>query len=190
MRYDPEHKARTRERIEAVASARFREEGIDAVGVASLMETAGLTHGGFYAHFPSKEALVASAVAVGFEQTANRLREGMTHRPARPRPVAFMQTYLNEQHRDHPDSGCVAATLGAEISRSGDAVRQVFTEQLESLVACATPDDGAPRERRETGLAAVALAVGALILSRAVDDPALSKELIAAGVNASKKLAD
>ena len=190
MRKSREEAAQTRKRIVEAASCEFRKNGIVATGLNDLMKAAGLTHGGFYAHFASKEALVASAVAVGFEQTANRLRDGMTRRPAQPRPVAFMQAYLNEQHRDHPDSGCVAATLGVEIGRSGDPVRQVFTEQFESLVACATPDDGTPRERRETGLAAVALAVGALILSRAVDDPALSKELLAAGVNASKKLAD
>lgn len=204
MRYDPEHKARTRARIEAVASARFRREGIDAVGVASLMETAGLTHGGFYAHFKSKDALIAAAIAIGFGQTTERLRERMARHPALPRAVAFMGAYLNERHRDHPETGCAAATLAVEIGRRSDAVRRVFTEHLESLVDCArAPADdagegshdapalaGSQAQRQEAGLAAVALAIGSLILSRAVDDPGLSRRLLEAGVKASWRLSD
>ncbi|WP_089340530.1 TetR/AcrR family transcriptional regulator [Burkholderia singularis] len=190
MRYTLDHKAKTRERIEAVASARFRCEGIDAVGVASLMDSAGLTHGGFYAHFESKDALVAAAIAAGFTQTTARLHAGIVRHPSQPKPVAFAKAYLNERHRDEPGAGCVAAALAAEISRRDDTVRHVFTDQLETLIACATPESGTPAERRDAALAAVALAVGSLMLSRAVDDPTLSKQLLTAGVKAVEQLTD
>ncbi|MBI0330372.1 TetR/AcrR family transcriptional regulator [Burkholderia plantarii] len=223
MRYDSEHKARTRARIEAVASARFRREGIDAVGVASLMETAGLTHGGFYAHFKSKDTLIAAAIAIGFDQTTQRLRERMARHASLPKPVAFMAAYLNERHRDHPETGCAAATLGVEIGRGDAAVRRVFTEHLASLIDCAqsvaddAADDASTREagvdkavvddeamndkagddgtagaarRHDAALAAVALAVGSLVLARAVDDPALSRHLLEAGVKAAWRLSD
>ncbi|WP_246793722.1 TetR/AcrR family transcriptional regulator [Burkholderia perseverans] len=213
MRYDSEHKARTRARIEAVASARFRREGIDAVGVASLMETAGLTHGGFYAHFKSKDTLIAAAIAIGFDQTTQRLRERMARHASLPKPVAFMAAYLNERHRDHPETGCAAATLGVEIGRGDAAVRRVFTEHLASLIDCAQSatgdaagevlagkagvdeavvnDETADVARRhDAALAAVALAVGSLVLARAVDDPALSRHLLEAGVKAAWRLSD
>ncbi|WLE61935.1 TetR/AcrR family transcriptional regulator [Burkholderia plantarii] len=219
MRYDSEHKARTRARIEAVASARFRREGIDAVGVASLMETAGLTHGGFYAHFKSKDTLIAAAIAIGFDQTTKRLRERMARHASLPGPVAFMAAYLNERHRDHPETGCAAAALGVEIGRGDAAVRRVFTEHLASLIDCArfvaddaagnkavvnddavndkegehgAADDGAAdaARRHDAALAAVALAVGSLVLARAVDDPALSRHLLEAGVKAAWRLSD
>jgi TetR/AcrR family transcriptional regulator, transcriptional repressor for nem operon len=221
MRYDSEHKARTRARIEAVASARFRREGIDAVGVASLMETAGLTHGGFYAHFKSKDTLIAAAIAIGFDQTTKRLRERMARHASLPKPVAFMAAYLNERHRDHPETGCAAATLGVEIGRGDAAVRRVFTEHLASLIDCAqsVADDAADEmlagkaagneaaadekadraddeaaadatRRHDAALAAVALAVGSLVLARAVDDPALSRHLLEAGVKAAWRLSD
>ncbi|GLU34694.1 TetR/AcrR family transcriptional regulator [Trinickia caryophylli] len=189
MRYDSDHKAKTRERIETVASARFRREGIDAVGIASLMESAGLTHGGFYAHFKSKDALIAAAVALGFEQAAQRLRNGIARHPGRSKPVAFAKAYLNEHHRNEPDAGCVAAALGAEIGRCDETVRRVFTEQLDALIRSAMPDDGTPAERRDTALATVALSVGALLLARTVDDPALSKQLLTAGVKAVDRMA-
>ncbi|AJK48634.1 TetR/AcrR family transcriptional regulator [Burkholderia plantarii] len=214
MRYDSEHKARTRARIEAVASARFRREGIDAVGVASLMETAGLTHGGFYAHFKSKDTLIAAAIAIGFDQTTKRLRERMARHASLPGPVAFMAAYLNERHRDHPETGCAAAALGVEIGRGDAAVRRVFTEHLASLIDCArfVADDAAGNRavvndnavndkegehgaadaarRHDAALAAVALAVGSLVLARAVDDPALSRHLLEAGVKAAWRLSD
>lgn len=189
MRYDPEHKARTRERIEATAAERFRAEGIDAVGVASLMESAGLTHGGFYAHFDSKDALVAAAIAHGAEQALAHLQKSMARHPALPKPVAFAKVYLSERHRDSAAEGCVAAALGAEIGRRDDATRAHFTAQLAAMLDCAAPERGTPAERRDAALATVSLAVGALILSRAVDDPKLSKQLLAAGVKASETLA-
>jgi TetR/AcrR family transcriptional regulator, transcriptional repressor for nem operon len=191
MRYDKEHKARTRERIELVASQRFREEGIDGIGLVGLMESAGLTHGGFYAHFDSKETLVAAAIEAAFAQmAARRAARGKATGQGRPAPVAFAKAYLTEGHRDDRADGCPVAGLATDVTRRSDTVREAFTKGLLRMIDGAVPEgEMDAKERQNQALAAIALSVGSLILARAVSDPKLSKQLLAAGVFGAEKIA-
>ncbi|MGK9167713.1 TetR/AcrR family transcriptional regulator [Inquilinus limosus] len=189
MRYSKDHKQETRERIIRTAAKRFREEGVEAVGVAALMADAGLTHGGFYAHFPSKEALVAAACVEGFGESQARLRRTVERRPPGERLAAMAETYLTPAHRDHPGEGCTAAAIGPEIARHPAETRAEFTRGLRGLLALAEEaieaDGGDPAAAPQ----AVAAMVGALILARVVTDEALSDRFLADGVQAVRRLA-
>lgn len=172
-----------RERIVDVAAALFRERGFDGVGVAELMKEAGLTHGGFYGHFASKDELMAEACLRAIEQTGARWQALLA--ADQPLPLqAMLSQYLSTRHRDRPGDGCVLAALGAEASRKKPSVRQAFTRSVRRLVGLlesAVPGRGAAA-RRQRALAACAGMVGAVVLARAVDDEALSDEiLVAAG---------
>jgi TetR/AcrR family transcriptional repressor of nem operon len=177
MRYPAGHKDRTRQRIVQGASRAYRRKGVAGVGIADLMKVLGLTHGGFYAHFRSKDDLVAAALAEGMTETLERF----TARGARS-AAAFAGLYLSRAHRDRATSGCVLAALAGDVPRQGVVVRRAFTkaylrflERLESLVP-----GRAARERREQALALSARLVGAILLSRALADEALSDRLLAA----------
>lgn len=178
MRYSPLHKADVRQRIIRAASYRFRSEGMDAVGIANLMSDLGLTHGGFYSHFRDKEALVAAACRHGFEELQQRLDGVLEAVPPEERLAALVQHYLSLAHRDRPDDGCVAAALGGEMARRDQPSRQAFTAGVEAQLAllehCTPPGDG----KTPTPCVALALMVGALLLSRAVSDPALSQRFL------------
>jgi len=182
MRYSKDHKSETRDRIVQTAARRFREDGVEAVGVAALMADAGLTHGGFYAHFPSKEALVAAACAEGFSQNGARLRRTVERHPAGERVAALADAYLSPAHRDNPGQGCAAAAIGAEIARHPAETRAAFTQGLQGLLRLAEDalraDGGDPAAAPQ----AVNAMVGALIMARtAADDPVLSDSLLEAG---------
>ncbi|WP_034850392.1 TetR/AcrR family transcriptional regulator [Inquilinus limosus] len=189
MRYSKDHKQETRERIIRTAAKRFREDGVEAVGVASLMADAGLTHGGFYAHFPSKEALVAAACTEGFGESQTRLRQIVERHPPGERLTALAEAYLSPTHRDHPGEGCTAAAIGPEIARHPADTRAAFTHGLRGLLALAEEaieaDGGDPTAAPQ----AVAAMIGALILARAVTDEALSDRLLTDGVQAVRRLA-
>lgn len=181
MRVSREQAAENRERIVEVAGRLFRERGFDGIGVADLMKAAGLTHGGFYGHFKSKEDLIAQASARAhagtcekWSETVDRLGEGAF--------AVLAGQYLSTAHRDNPGMGCAFAALGSEAGRQGEAVRGVFSEGLESLVGILgrlMPGRSAAAKRRKA-LAAMAQIVGALAIARAVDNDALSKEILAA----------
>jgi len=189
MRYSKDHKQETRERIVRTAARRFREDGVEAVGVAALMADAGLTHGGFYAHFPSKEALVAAACAEGFGESQARLRKTIERRPAGERLAAMAEAYLSPGHRDHPGQGCIAAAIGPEIARHPTETRAEFTRGLHDLVEMAETaiiaDGGDPAKAPQ----AVATMVGALILARGAADKDLSNRFLASGLEAVRGLA-
>lgn len=190
MRYDKEHKQETRSRIVKAASARFRNEGIEAVGVASLMASAGLTHGGFYAHFASKEALIAEACAEGLSETVAQFREQVQAAPAGKRFKRLVNLYLSERHRDEPAQGCVIASLGPEIARHTMESRKPFTVKVDALLELmegALRDDGAD-PTLATGM--LGTLVGSLTLARAVDDPEKSRQHLAAGRQAVLTLAE
>jgi TetR/AcrR family transcriptional repressor of nem operon len=173
--------AANRERILDAASTLFREHGFDGVGVADLMKDAGLTHGGFYGHFTSKEELMAQACDRAFARSVakwSRLCAGADGEPL----AAIAHSYLSARHRDHPGTGCAVAALGADLSRQGPTVRRAVTRGVRSLVdALASVVPGTTRSaRRRKALAAYASMVGALVLARAVDDEKLSKEVLKA----------
>jgi len=183
MRYPKEHKDQTRRRVLEVAAARFRKDGLDGVGVATLMGEAGLTHGGFYSHFPSKEALIEEVFASGMDST--------TLRPESAWDAAgiegFIERYLRESHREHPEKGCPAAALGSEIHRHSKGARAAFARKLEETV---TKISGLlPEPDEDRARAIFSLLVGSMQLARAVPDLAESRRLLDAGKAAALALA-
>jgi TetR/AcrR family transcriptional regulator, transcriptional repressor for nem operon len=173
--------AENRERILDVATKLFRERGIDGIGVDDLMKAAGLTHGGFYGHFKSKEDLVAQACA----RAVTRMRQNWTnvidHATGDPLE-ALADTYLTAKHRDGAGRGCPMAALGPEIARQGPMVRHAFTDELRPFLDYLSRivQGDSSSLRRQKALATYASLVGALVVSRAVDDTSLSNEILAA----------
>src|SRR5690349_7810605 len=126
MRYSREHKQETHTRIVKKASVRLRERGAHGIGVADLMKEAGLTHGGFYAHFDSREALVVEAFEYAMDRSIARWRQQSTDTPPDERLASIVNAYLSPQHRDNPGHGCAMPALGAEIAREGPKTRRAF----------------------------------------------------------------
>jgi TetR/AcrR family transcriptional repressor of nem operon len=192
MRYGKEHKAETHRRVVEAAARRFRKQGIEATGVVDLMADAGLTHGGFYAHFPSKESLVREAMLSASAQGRRSLQRQIEQARGEGRePLEqVVRQYLTTLHRDRPDRGCSIAACGAEIARHPRKTREAFTEGLEKtlgLIASALP---APdrADAKERAIAVFSTLIGALQLSRALADPDLSQRALDAGVKAALAL--
>ena len=182
MRVSREQAAANRERILEAAAVLFRERGFDGIGVADIMKQAGLTHGGFYGHFASKDDLAAEIT--GRVTT----REGWMQRlSGKPNPSLreVVRGYLTPRHRDDPGTGCLFAALGSDVVRQPDAVRRAFTEgfkdRVEALRQLIAGRSAAARRRQ--ALATMSGMVGALMLSRAVDDPRLSAEILDAAAD-------
>ena len=169
MKVSQEQKAQNRSRILTEAGRLFREKGFDAVSVAEVMQAAGLTHGGFYGHFRSKDDLVAQTIAhaVGSQSTADDLS-------------SWVDTYLSTPHRDHPDLGCPMAALAGFMRQQAPEARASMAQVLAAQIATLTDIvPGADRaRRRRTAIGSWSAMVGALILARSIDDPALSNELL------------
>lgn len=181
MKVSREQVALNRQRIVETAARLFREKGYDGIGVADLMKSAGLTHGGFYGHFESKEDLLAEATAHALKKSVERW-EGYAAQGAEAALDKIGSGYLTTQHRDHPGGGCSVTALGADIARLGPKARHALTEGVSGQVAVLEKlmpgaDDA---EKRRQALATYASMVGALVLSRAVDDDALSVEILQA----------
>ena len=126
MRYSKEHKQETHARIVKKASVRLREKGAHGIGVADLMKEAGLTHGGFYAHFDSREALVIEAFAYAMDRSAEHWRKMAAETPPEKRLSTIVDSYVSTVHRDDPGRGCAVPTLGAEIARESAKTRKAF----------------------------------------------------------------
>lgn len=181
MRYPPAHKLTTRRRIVAAASAAFRERGVDGVGVDEVMRRAGLTHGGFYAHFRDKSELVAEACTEAFEgAVVNLERIAAQPTPAR-RARVLIDSYLSRRHRDNRGSGCLVVAVAADMARLSGAARTGyaagFARHLERLAAALRlSEDVATNRDRVTHL--MSSLVGALLFARAADDAARSDALL------------
>ena len=182
MRYDKSHKETTHRRVVETASARFRKEGLDGVGVANLMRDAGLTHGGFYSHFPSKEALIEEAIVSSMEATFDHLCRATGNGGVEE----FIRVYLRPGHRDHPEKGCAAAALGGEIARHSKSTRAAFTKRVRLLISFI--EGGLPKPDPATARAIFATLMGAVQLARAVSDRELSDKLLEAGEAAALAL--
>jgi TetR/AcrR family transcriptional repressor of nem operon len=179
VRVTREQAEANREKILDVAGTLFRERGYDGIGVADIMKRAGLTHGGFYGHFASKDDLAA-------EITARVLgREGWLERLTGKRDPAIadvVRNYLSPRHRDDPGHGCLFAALGSDVVRQPRSVRRAFTEGLRKrvdMIRDLMPGRSAAG-RRQKAIATMAGLIGALVLARAVDDPKLSNEILEA----------
>lgn len=172
-------KQRTHERIVEIAARRLREEGLQGVGVADLMKEAGLTVGGFYKHFASRDELVAEAMQAAFGEWDRKLAaKGMT---AQDLPFTeFADSYLSSEHRDNPGDGCVFAALTGDISRSPTKARDIASRQIERNIGVMTsrmPVED-PTEARQKAILAVCAMAGAVSLARMVDDETLSEEIL------------
>lgn len=176
-------KAETHDRIVQIASEKLRAEGLAGVSLADLMKEAGLTVGGFYKHFEAREDLLAEAVAAGQQSWQARLAAAL-EAEAPPPLAAMIDRYLSPAHRDAPATGCLAAALASEIARSGPQTRARFTaglvESFALLTAClkAAGVPGAEPALRARAITLYSTLIGAIGLARAVDDPALSAEIM------------
>ena len=181
MGYSKAQKTRTHKRIVSIASKRFREKGLAGFGIAELMKEAGLTVGGFYKHFDSRDDLVAEAVNSAFGGWKRRVDASKSGGP----PVSYeklIEDYLSEAHRDNPGAGCAFSALAPEIARSDKRTRALTSEQVQSdiqLIAGLLPAKG-KRMARSRAILAFSALVGAMSLARAVSDVALSREILAA----------
>jgi len=178
VRVTREQAAANREKILDVAGALFRQRGFDGIGLADIMKRAGLTHGGFYGHFDSKDDLATQTTTRILGR--NRWVERLTGTP-NPSIRQVVRKYLSKRHRDDAGHGCLFAAVGSDVVRQPKSVRHAFTEGLRLRVdALQNILPGRAAARRRKALAMMAGLVGALILSRAVDNPALSDEILEA----------
>src|SRR5256714_6679354 len=188
-RYNSEHKEVTRGRILERAGSRFKRDGIDGSGIATLMADAGLTNGAFYAHFASKEDLVAAAVAGQLRDQRESLSAAA---PGRAGVEQYVREYLSAGHRDHPGDGCPSAALLDEIGRCTDATRQAYTDGLlaviDDVAARLAPHD--PPSARVKTLSVFALLTGTLHISRALADRQLADEVLDHGIQNALALLD
>jgi TetR/AcrR family transcriptional regulator, transcriptional repressor for nem operon len=187
MRYSKDHKQATRQRILEAAGRRFKEDGIDGAGVATVMSDADLTNGAFYAHFASKEDLVANVLA---DQLRAQRQSFDAHPPDRGGIEAFIRSYLSPQHRDQYADGCPSAALLDEIARRPAATKQVFTDELMGIINdIASRLNRTHTEAAQTdALTLFGLMLGTLQLARALTDRDLSDQLLAQGVETAIKL--
>ncbi len=180
-RYGTAHKQATRQRIIDTAGRRLKRDGIDGSGIATLMKDAGLTNGAFYAHFASKDDLVATAVA---EQLRQQRANYGAYLPGRAGLEQFVREYLSNEHRDSPEDGCPSAALLDEIGRSSDATKEAFTDGLlisiDNMAAQLSPDD--PQSARVKALTVFGMMVGTMQLSRALADRRLADAILEQGV--------
>jgi TetR/AcrR family transcriptional repressor of nem operon len=169
MRYPVEETAAKHERIVKEASRLFRERGFQNVSVGEVMKAAGLTHGSFYAHFGSKEELQAAAVAYGQKVSLARRQ----HNKVMRNKESYAYRYLSPRHRDNPGDGCTMAALGQEVSRSAPELKAAFERGLEEILSEEAGD-------RKEAIFRTAALLGGVVLARAVENPQLSDEILAA----------
>jgi TetR/AcrR family transcriptional repressor of nem operon len=184
MKVSREQAAANRERIIEVAGKLFRENGFDGIGVADLMQAAGLTHGGFYGHFKSKDDLAAQACSRAMARALEKWA-ALARLPRGDARAEIIKQYLTESHCDGPGNGCLFAALGSDVGRQGRAIRRAFRKGLESQVDVlgkVAPSRSRAAKRKQA-LADMAQMVGAMVLARAVDDRTLAKEILDAAVS-------
>ena len=173
MRYSEDHKAQTHQRIIDEAARLFRRDGVGATGLQPLMKALGLTHGGFYAHFKSKDELVATAL----RQAAQDLDHATAQIQSDPTPLpAFIASYLSDAHRDNPGAGCPLPTMSAELGQRGQAspiTDEVVNNRL-AMIESSLPGEDAARQ----SVLMLSALVGALLLSRSVSDSALAERVL------------
>ena len=189
MRYGTGHKLATRRRIIETAGRRLKRDGIDGSGVAALMADADLTNGAFYAHFASKDDLVATAVA---DQLRGQRESLSAAAPGRAGVEQYVHAYLSAGHRDNPQDGCPSAALLDEIGRCTHATKQAYTDGLldviDDITARLDPDD--PPSARVKTLSVFAMMAGTLQLSRALADRKLADEILDQGIQNALTLLD
>ena len=180
MRYDQNHKQETRGKVLKIAAKALREKGPDGVGVAKVMRSAGLTHGGFYAHFPSKDAFLAESLKEAFVQAVERLEKTTDHLPPKEKLAAYIDFYVSASHRDSATGGCAIVALNSELPRQSKKFRAVFDAGVKRIVDRLSDwieAIGLPHPE-QLAVSTFSAMVGAVALSRAVSDDKMSKELL------------
>ncbi|MET1115881.1 MAG: TetR/AcrR family transcriptional regulator [Comamonas sp.] len=183
MKVSKTQAARNRAGIVDAAARLYREKGLDGVGVAEITRDAGLTHGGLYRHFASKDALAREACLRAFEWTITPL-DGLAHpdgETSTARLQALVDSYLSTSHRDHPGEGCPAAALATDAARAGPEMSEVFAQGVErNIQRFMRVREGGPAENRAQTIVMLSSMVGALALARATaaGNPALSEEIL------------
>ncbi len=180
-------KAATHDRILEIAAARIRRDGINGLSVAELMKEAGLTHGGFYRHFDSREQLIAEAAQRALTQgSARTIAAGQLG--GQPGYAALIDGYLSTWHRDHPEAGCGVAGVAADAARAGGPVQASYTRQVTECLAVIADLTGNPDHQAAEREAVLTLSVlvGAISIARAVD-PALSEQMMTQAAAALKQ---
>ena len=175
----PSRKEATHERIVKTAARAIRRSGYDGAGVAEIMKEAGLTHGGFYAHFDSREGMLAEAADRAGADGMAVMAQVAAAAPPRKALEAILRTYLSKEHVEAVETGCAIAALGSELPRQSPKVRRAATRRIKEmidLVARQSPDWG-QSGAHERALVTMATALGALVVARAVDDPKLSNAM-------------
>jgi TetR/AcrR family transcriptional regulator, transcriptional repressor for nem operon len=187
MRYSREHKQETHARIVRKASVRLREKGAHGIGVADLMKEAGLTHGGFYAHFDSRDSLVVEAFAYAMDRSLENWRKLTGDIPPEKRLATIIETYLSPTHRDDPGHGCAITSLGAEIARESPKTRRAFAAKMEQLIELIADQilDVPRKAARKQATSLLATMMGTLVLSRIAGSGELSDEVLQAGKEAA-----
>jgi TetR/AcrR family transcriptional repressor of nem operon len=172
MRHSQAEKAKSKDRIVEIASVRVREAGLEAPGVAEIMEAAGMTHGGFYKHFASRDDLIAAAVEAALRAGNDRMSAIVA---AADDPLAaFVDWYVSSEHVANPGTGCAVAALSCDVSRASERVRDAYARQVEHYLSTLEQLVGT----RERATVALATLVGAVTVARAVDRPALADEIL------------
>jgi TetR/AcrR family transcriptional repressor of nem operon len=189
MRYTDNHKDETRKKVLKVAAAQLREKGPDRLGVADVMKAAGLTHGGFYAHFKSKDDLLAEALQTAFAQGRRRWQRALEGLPPRHALATFIDLYLSPTHRDNASSGCAVATLNSDLPRQSPKFRAVFEGGVKTLSGALEGwmQDAGVDNAGTLAPSVLSAMAGGIALSRTISDSELSEELLAstrAGIKA------
>ncbi|PTL75517.1 TetR/AcrR family transcriptional regulator [Vitiosangium sp. GDMCC 1.1324] len=181
MRYPQGHKQQSRERIIEAAARLFRERGVASTGVDAVMSAVGLTAGGFYAHFKSKQVLVGEVVRKAFADSRPHLR-GEEEERGRVWLQKVLRSYISRSHRDHPETGCPLTTLLTELPHVHDTVQPIVVQEVSAYADVLEEKlDGQPSPTaRQRALALIALMVGAVAVSRALAGSALSDEMLSA----------
>ena len=181
MRYESEHKTRTRDRIVRNAARKLRAEGLSGPGVASVMKASGLTVGGFYKHFRNKDELLAEAIAQGFAESSEKISSSLQNVPPEDRWKELVRLYLSPEHCDHPDSGCPVAALAPEMARTKLGVRKrisgLIKDRRERWVEFMPGRTAA--EREQNFLIILSAMAGAVSIARILTEPADRQRVLA-----------
>ena len=180
MRYGKGHKEETRRRLVEAAIRLFREKGLNGVGVATLMKELGLTHGGFYAHFKSRDDLVMTACQYGLEETGRRMLEVAENVPPDKRLETVINRYLSAEHRDDAGLGCVMAALGSELARTDVGFRRSLTQRLAGYAGKIARyfTKGDEREKFDKAVVLLGGMLGCVLISRVLEDKAKSDHVL------------
>lgn len=180
MKKSREETALTRQRIVAAASNEFRINGISATGLADVMAAAGMTQGGFYRHFDSKEQVLEESLAASSDSLIKLIESAAAEKHGKPALDAAIDAYLADSHRNSPAHSCPIVALGSELARGSDTVRDIISTGVEGVLnaLAAQITDVPPAAARERAMVIFSTLIGAVTLSRMVSDPALSESFL------------